>query len=78
MKSLVNIMIVLALTGIAGASVVADFDDLTLTADTHWNGSDETGGFISGSASFNNSFTDWGGGAISWGGFAYSNTTSSM
>ena len=52
---------------------VADFDDLTLAAESYWNGSDGSGGFTSGAASFNNSFTDWGGGITSWEGFAYSN-----
>ena len=51
----------------------ADFDDLSLPPDSYWNGSDGSGGFSSGWASFNNSFTDWGGGVTSWEGFAYSN-----
>ena len=56
-----------------GTGSVADFDDLSLAAESYWNGSDSSGGFASGSASFNNSFTDWGDGYISWEGFAYSN-----
>lgn len=52
---------------------VPNFDDLSLSAESYWNGSDFSGGFSSGPAFFNNSFTDWGGGAISWEGFAYSN-----
>ena len=51
----------------------ADFDDLSLLPESYWNGSDLSGGFSSGPASFNNSFTDWGGGFTSWDGFAYSN-----
>jgi hypothetical protein len=52
----------------------ADFDDLSLpSAESYWNGSDNSGGFVSGGVTFNNTFTDWGGGIISWAGFAYSN-----
>ena len=51
----------------------ADFDDLPLTAESYWNGADNSGGFSSGIASFDNSFTDWGGGVTSWEDFAYSN-----
>ena len=51
---------------------VTDFEDLTLAGETYWNGSDEAGGFASGSAWFaNNYHSDWG----SWDGFAYSNIT---
>jgi len=41
----------------------------------YWNGSDASGSFTSGGATFPNTFTDWGGGSTSWAGFAYSNTT---
>jgi hypothetical protein len=53
--------------------VTITFSDLTLAANSYWNGSDESGGFTSGIATFNNSFTNWGGGFISWSGFGYSN-----
>jgi len=53
--------------------VAINFSDLTLAADSYWNGSDNSGKFTSGIAEFSNSFTDWGGGFISWNGFAYSN-----
>lgn len=65
---------VLMVTGMAQADM-ANFDDLSLSPESYWNGSDESGGFSSGGAFFNNSFTDWGGGAVSWEGFAYSNIT---
>ena len=72
MKSLVSLTIVLVVAGVAGAGI-ANFDDLSLSANSYWNGSDETGDFTSGSATFNNNFTDWGGGSTSWDGWAYSN-----
>lgn len=57
------------------ATTVADFDDLTLGAESFWNGSDLSGGFSSGSASFNNSYIEaW----ASWSGFAYSNITDTV
>jgi len=53
-------------------AVVADFEDLPLSAESFWNGSDGSGGFTSGRAFFANSYdTVWG----SWDGFAYSNLT---
>jgi len=62
---------ILALTGITNAQL-ADFDDLTLAVDSYWNGADGSGGFTSGTASFNNNYdTIYG----SWDGFAYSNRT---
>ncbi len=51
---------------------LATFDDLSLSADSYWNGSDLSGGFTSGQADFNNNYSaDWG----SWDGWAYSNRT---
>lgn len=55
-------------------TIVVDFEDVTLT-DGIWNGSDNSGAFVSGIASFKNSFTDWGGGSTSWSGFACSAKT---
>jgi len=50
----------------------ADFDDLPLDPESYWNGSDESGGFTSGSFTFNNNYNaTWG----SWSGWSYSNTT---
>ncbi|MBW1799512.1 MAG: DUF4465 domain-containing protein [Deltaproteobacteria bacterium] len=56
-------------------AAVANFEDLSLAPYSYWNGSDGSGGFISGDAYFLNSFTDWGGGFTSWDGWAYSNMT---
>ncbi len=69
-----------ALAGIAGGSPAAraetvDFEDLGLAANSYWNGSDNSGGFTSRGARFNNKFVDWGGGLTSWGGWAYSTKT---
>jgi len=63
---------VLAMASITNAAIVADFDDLNLAPESCWNGSDESGGFTSGNAWFNNNYdTTYG----SWDGFSYSNIT---
>lgn len=67
--------VVLLLAPALCAGVLADLEDLSLADESYWNGSDNSGGFISGTAGFNNSYTDWGGGFYSWGGFSYSNVT---
>ena len=41
---------------VASAGVV-DFEDLPLTPESFYNGADEAGGFTSGGAFFNNTFT---------------------
>lgn len=52
------------------STFVATFDDLELAAESYWNGSDGSGGFISGPAFFYNSYNpDW----FSWSGWSYSN-----
>ena len=56
----------------------ATFEDLTLPADTFWNGSDQSGGFTSGGLFFSNSFTDYGSGMYAWSGFGYSNQTDTL
>lgn len=62
---------VLAIAGSANGAI-ANFDDLSLAGESSWNGSDGSGGFVSGAAHFNNNYDDiWG----SWDGFAYSNIT---
>lgn len=71
-KNLVILIIVFWVAGVVNANI-ADFDDLSLGPESYWNGSDETGDFTSGSAVFNNNFTNWGGGITSWDGWAYSN-----
>lgn len=49
---------------------VTDFEDLTLANESYWNGSDNSGGFTSGLADFDNAYNAaWG----SWSGWAYSN-----
>ena len=63
------------LTGSAWATV-ADFDGLTLAADSYWNGGPVPGDhtFVSGPATFNNGFFyDAVYDMTSWGGWAYSN-----
>lgn len=54
---------------------VIDFQELNLSANSYWNGSDGSGNRKIGVATFTNTFTDWGGGFTSWTGFAFSNVT---
>ena len=50
----------------------ATFEDLSLPPQSHWNGSDGSGGFTSGGAHLSNSYNAaW----DSWDGFSYSNVT---
>ncbi|MGA2172088.1 MAG: DUF4465 domain-containing protein [Sedimentisphaerales bacterium] len=56
--------------GLVKAEGITNFEDLTLAAQSYWNGSDGSGGFASGSAWFNNNYDAMYG---SWDGFAYSN-----
>lgn len=51
-------------------SVLINFEELSLKADTFWNGADKSGKFTSGIATFGNSYNSEYG---SWSGFAYSN-----
>ncbi|MFO7658757.1 MAG: DUF4465 domain-containing protein [Bacteroidales bacterium] len=55
---------------IYGNYVVTDFENLALAQESYWNGSDSSGGFASGLATFANSHS---GGF--WEGWAYSNTS---
>ena len=72
LMSLIFVIGIFAMAGAAGAAIVTDFEDLTLAAESYWNGSDGSGRFDSGSASFNNNYNvDYG----SWDGFSYSNIT---
>ncbi len=60
------------LTGGQAVAAVSTFEDLALPENSYWNGSDGSGGFVSGDASFSNYYnTLWG----SWDGWAYSNMT---
>lgn len=68
-KSLAVLSAILLAVGVADANV-ADFDDLSLSPNSYWNGSDGTGDFTSGSAVFNNNYNSTYG---SWAGWAYSN-----
>jgi len=54
---------------------IATLEDLSLAPESYWNGSDGSGGFVSGSAHFGNYYdTTYG----SWEGFAYSNITDTV
>ncbi|MBU2490613.1 MAG: DUF4465 domain-containing protein [Proteobacteria bacterium] len=54
------------------AAGVADMDGFALAPESFWNGSDLSGGFVSGGIHFNNAYDqDWG----SWEGFAYANVS---
>lgn len=59
---------------VASAGVV-DFEDLPLAPESFYNWADGAGGFTSGGAFFNNTFTDFGGGFRGWSGWSYSNVT---
>ena len=65
-------LIIVLTTSSAFAVDIANFDDLSLESNSYWNGSDESGGFTSGSAWFNNNYDSTYG---SWDGFSYSNIT---
>jgi hypothetical protein len=66
-----SLILTFAFAGVAVAEI-ANFDDLSLAPESYWNGSDQSGGFVSGSAWFNNNYdVDYG----SWDGFSYSNIT---
>ena len=64
-------IVVLATSGVT-AGDVADFENLSLSPESYWNGSDGSGGFTSGGMFFHNTYnTSW----DSWDQFAYSNVT---
>jgi len=68
--------ILAACAGAAAATpMVVDFSDLTLAPGSFFNGgpTTNTGSWTSQDVLFGNRFTDWGGGFVSWNGFAYSN-----
>ncbi len=68
-RGLVCLIAVLATVSFANAEI-ATFEDLTLPPESYWNGSDESGGFASESAYFNNNYDATSG---TWDGFSYSN-----
>ncbi|MEI6696027.1 MAG: DUF4465 domain-containing protein [Bacteroidota bacterium] len=51
----------------------ANYDDLTLSPNSYWNGSNNSGGFNDAGYFFENTYSDYGGGMYAWYGFAYSN-----
>jgi hypothetical protein len=57
---------------VATAAVI-DLQDKSLAPNAYYTGADNAGGFASGGAFFNNSYTDFGGGFYGWGGWSYSN-----
>lgn len=62
-------------TAAAAKASIATFDDLDLPHESYWNGSDESGGFISADLCFSNVYDPaW----KSWEGFSYSNITNRM
>ncbi len=63
------LLIGLAITFNVNAQLTATFEDLTLEDTTFWNGSDGSGEFISGPATFKNHYNST---YNSWSGFAYS------
>jgi len=74
-RLLVAVMAAGVTFGGARAAVVADFDDLSLGAESFWNGADESGGFQSGNAYFVNNYNpDF----ACWDGWAYSNTSDTV
>lgn len=72
-KGLVSLIFVLLISSVSGGAI-ANFDDLSLGPETYWNGSDGSGGFSSGVATFSNNYNAT---YMSWDGFAYSNITDS-
>ena len=71
LRGLYCVVFVLLTAGTAKAARVT-FEDLTLPAESYWNGSDGSGGFVSGGVHFSNNYdADW----ASWDGFSYSNLT---
>ena len=54
---------------------IVNFEDLSLAPNSFYNGADYAGQFVSDGATFNNSFTDYGGGVTSWEGWAASDQT---
>ena len=60
--------------GVAHAGIIG-FEDVPLSGESFYNGSDGAGGFTSGEAFFNNVYTDFGGGFYAWSGWSCSNMT---
>ncbi|OIP01788.1 MAG: hypothetical protein AUJ98_03180 [Bacteroidetes bacterium CG2_30_33_31] len=73
-KKLLFVFVCFTLISNASAQTISTFEDLSLPVDTFWNGSDSSGGFISGNAFFANEYN---GTYDSWAGFSYSSKTDS-
>jgi len=74
LRDLYCVVIMMLTAGTANAATVT-FEDLTLPADSFWNGSDGSDGFISGGVHFGNHYNaDF----DSWDGFSYSNLTDTV
>lgn len=72
MNRLLLILPTLAAFSSVAFGVVADFEDLSLTSESFYNGSDSAGEFTSQGVTFTNDFdTNF----FSWSGFSYSNVT---
>jgi len=70
---LFGLLVVATMLNHAKADIVT-LEELTLPAESYWNGSDGAGGFRSGSIHLSNNYnSDWG----FWDGFSYSNITDS-
>jgi hypothetical protein len=69
---LLVVAIILLLGSTLYAQNVADFENLSLDPETHWNGSDGSGSFESGGWTFSNSYDNTYG---SWNQWAYTNET---
>lgn len=69
-----NLICVILISVISGAvqAEITTFDELNLSSESYWNGSDQTGGFISTGLKFNNIYNTT---YDSWEGFSYSNIT---
>ncbi|MDR0415140.1 MAG: DUF4465 domain-containing protein [Prevotellaceae bacterium] len=59
-------------TGVVYDTLVVDFSDLKLEPNSHWEGKDAAGQFVSGKATFLNSYNSSSYPFDSWSGFAYS------
>ncbi len=75
MKKITLSLLHIFLIAFVFAQTVADFENLSLPADTFWNGSDGTGGFSSGNAFFPNNYDTT---FVAWTGFTYSTMTDTL
>ena len=72
-NTILTLTIATLITTSVNAQITVDFEDLTLASESFYNGSDFAGDWQSNNVTFNNIFTDYGGGFTGWEGFAYSN-----